>query len=267
MSNTSNTEDVLGTLKDRLLGLHKPGIIYVHIPKTGGSSISASLRKHYRLSKFNIKSEVTSLAAQKRFGIVQSDPGYEEALHQFRQSLIFHEAQKGTRYITDHFWVDTNLLYLKPLGYRIITCLRNPVDRWFSQYFYGRYKDGSHGRIDQDIEEFLQTSRAASYGTIYVRYLGGIRDDRDYTSRTAIQRAIDHLDMFDMVGFLDRLAEFHAWIKEDTGIILRSEHRRRSPATAAFRQKIKSSREFQNAVEKLCEPDAEVYEQAMRKFT
>lgn len=46
---------MLENLRYRLLGRQKPGIIFVHVPKTGGSSISSALRKHYRLSKFNIK--------------------------------------------------------------------------------------------------------------------------------------------------------------------------------------------------------------------
>ena len=257
---------MLENLHNRLLGKKRPGIIFVHIPKTGGSSISSALRKHYRLSKFNIKSEVTSLAAQKRFGITRTDPGYNEALQQFRMSLIFHEAQKRTRYITGHFWVNEHLPTIKPLGYSIITCLRNPVDRWFSHFLYGRYKEGSYGRIEEDIDEFLQSQEAESFGTTYVRYLGGIRDNREYTSESAVERAICNLDMFDMVGFLHQMDDFRTHLKEITGFNLRPEHRRKSPANTALKEKIKNSREIRNAVEKLCEPDLAVYEQALVKF-
>ncbi len=253
-------------LRHQLFGLNKPGIIFVHIPKTGGSSISSALRKHYRLSKFNIKSEITSLAAQKRFGVTKTDPDYDEALQQLRLSLIFHEAQKGTRYITGHFWVNEHLSSLKPLGYTIITCLRNPVDRWFSHFLYGRYKEGSYGRIEQDIDEFLLSREAESFGTTYVRYMGGMRDDKDYTSQAAMDRAICNLDMFDKVGFLDQMDDFRTYLKEETGFNLRPEHRRKSPAHTALKEKIKNSREIRNTVEKFCEPDLAVYEQALAKF-
>lgn len=260
-------EPILANLRERLLGLNKPGIIFIHIPKTGGSSLSAAIRKHYRLSKFNVKSGLTSLAAQKMFGIEDSHPGFQESLQDLRLSLIFHEAQKRTRFITGHFWANEHLASLKPLGYMLITCLRDPVDRWFSHFLYNRYKNGSHGRIEQNIDEFLQSREAESFGTTYVRYLGGIRDDQDYTSRSAVDRAICNLDMFDMVGFLHQIDDFRTHLKEATGFELRPEHRRKSPASKALRDKIKNSMEIRNAVEKICEPDLAVYEQALLQFS
>jgi hypothetical protein len=254
-------------LRERFLGLNKPGIIFIHIPKTGGSSISAAIRKHYRLSKFNIKSELTSLAAQKRFGIADSDPGFEEELQDLRLSLIFHEAHRKTRFITGHFWVNEHLPSLKPLGYKIITCLRDPVDRWFSQFLYRRFKEGSYGRIEEEIEEFLEGGQAVNFATTYVRYLGGARQDRDYTSASAVDRAIANLDMLDAVGFLHRLEEFRSRITEMTGFHLRAEHRRKSPADPGTGKKIRESREIRDAVEKLCEPDINVYEQALIRFS
>lgn len=256
----------MANLRERLLGLNKPGIIFIHIPKTGGSSISAAIRKHYRLSKFNIKSELTSLAAQKRFGIEDSYPGFEESLQDLRLSLIFHEAQKRTRFITGHFWANEHLTSLKPLGYMLITCLRNPVDRWFSQFLYRRFKDGSYGKIEEEIEEFLVSGQAVNFATTYVRYLGGARKDRNYTSGSAVDQAITHLGMLDTVGFLHRLDEFRSQITEMTGLRLRAEHRRKSPADPAVGRKIRESREIRDAVEKLCEPDIRIYEEAMIRF-
>jgi len=250
----------------RLSGKYKPGIIFVHIPKTGGSSISASLRRHYRLSKFNIKSEITSLAAQKRFGIKRTDKDFVEFVQQFRLSLIFHEAEKGTRFITGHFWVNDLLPSLKPLGYRIITCLRHPVDRWFSHFLYSRYKEGTYGRIEQDMEEFLEGQQAVSLATTYVRYLGGVRENRDYATKSAVNRAIANMDMFDTIGFLEHLDAFREQISKSIGVKLRSEHRRRSPADPALGKKIRDSLDFRNAVERLCEPDLEIYEQALLRF-
>jgi len=247
-------------------GMHKPGIIFVHIPKTGGTSISHAIRKHYRYSKFNIKSEITSLAAQKRFGINVTDPAYEETVHQLRLSLIFYEAQKGTRYITGHFWANENFTSLQSLGYRIITCLRDPVDRWFSHYLYGRYKEGSYGRIELDIRDFLKSETAVTLGTTYVKYIGGIRQDRDYTSRSAVDRAIANLSMFDIIGFLDDLDDFRTQIRENTTLNLRNEHRRKSPADPTIKRKIQDNEEYRNAVRKICEPDMEVYQQALIKF-
>lgn len=162
--------------------------------------------------------------------------------------------------------MDERLTSLKPLGYKIITCLRNPVDRWFSHFLYSRYKEGSYGRIEQDVEDFLESERAVSLATTYVKYIGGTRQDRDYTCRSAVDGALANLDMFDIVGFLDHLDAFREQIQENTGFNLRFEHRRQSPADPTIKRTIKDSKEYRTAVERLCEPDMEVYEQALIKF-
>jgi hypothetical protein len=246
----------------------KPGIIFIHIPKTGGSSLSAAFRKHYRFSRFHIKSEATSLATEKRFGTNRTDPDYLEKVQQLRLSLIFYEAQKGTRFITGHFWMNEHISSLKSLEYRIITCLRDPVDRWFSNFFYSRYKEGQYSRIDQDLDDFLESDRARLLGTTFVRYIGGVRDDRNYTSRAAVDQAKTNLDIFDIVGFLHRLDEFCERVLDHTGINLYipNRPRRKSPADPALMKKIKISKEYRDAVTVLCRPDLEVYEHAIHKF-
>jgi len=195
------------------------------------------------------------------------DPDYYETLQNFRLSMIFYEAEKGTQFITGHFWLNENLISLKPLGYTILTCLRDPVDRWFSHYLYARHKEGSHGRIETDIDDFLTTQTASSFGTTYVRYLGGIREDRGYSSPAAVRKAIGNLEIFDLMGFLHDLDGFRKRLECKTGLKLSKQHRRKSPANPALGKKIKDSPDIRREVERLCEPDNLVYEQAVLKFT
>lgn len=253
-------------LLQRCLHRH-PAIIFVHIPKTGGSSISAALRRHYRLSRWHVKSAASAQAARRRFGVPDDTAVTQEEVQSLRLMLVHYAAQCGRRYITGHFWADASVVALRSLGYRLITCLRDPVERWYSDYFYNRYKSEEHGRIDEEFETFLEGGEARAMGTTYVRYLGGIRADGDYTGRDARDTALANLAHYDAVGFLEDLPGFVRQLRGCTGLRLRMPHRRRSPATPALVERYRNSPVHRRAVEALCAPDIAIYREARQRFS
>lgn len=240
----------------------KNGVIFLHIPKTGGSSISKALRQHYRFSNSHIKSEASARAALPEPGKYTEISEHLDHIQTLRLNLIMYWAQTGKKFLTGHVWNDEKLATLKDIGYLIVTCLRNPVNRWFSAYFYDHFKAGNHARIDQNIDEFLSSDRAINMGTTYVRYIGGLRVDGDYSSEKAIKEATVMLETIDILGVLENLDHFNSAISERLGIKIKLPHRRRSPADRSLVEKIKNSTEYRRQVEKLCIPDLELYERA-----
>jgi hypothetical protein len=242
----------------------KPGLILLHVPKTGGSSLASAIRRHYRWSHFNVRSEASSLAAEMLRG-GDSEGDAEIARQDLRASLVFYAAAQGIKFITGHVWYHPRMATLRQHGYETITLLRHPVDRWYSEYFYNRFKTGSHARIDADFEDYIESASGREAGAVYTRYFS--RSSAVALDRGAVELAKRRLAELDMVGILEDLAAFEHAFMLRYGITLKMPHKRRSPARKdptheSLMRKYKGSLEWRARVEALCRSDIELYEYA-----
>ena len=117
----------------------KRKIIFIHIPKTGGTSLSSMLFDNIRPSK---------------------------------DKLLGSMVEVGGKYRRSSHCTAQEILLLKPkkfLEYPKVTCVRNPYHRTVSEYFHLKRFDKSHpvlGNINKiSFKEFV-VSMVDNYGTI-----------------------------------------------------------------------------------------------------
>jgi hypothetical protein len=147
-------------------------------------------------------------------------------------------------------------------SYRFVTVLREPVERFVSQYLWGHDRPGDHGFIARDLDAFLRSPTATVLGTSYARYLCGRALEQTELPGSGVELAVANLEKFDAVGFSDDLAGFEADLRRLTG------KRVRVGWENAGRQRAASGRILEGPhrerIEELCAPDIVVWEAAQR---
>jgi len=141
--------------------------------------------------------------------------------------------------------------------YAYITIMRDPVERWISEYFYNKYH--SRDTSSMDINEYLSSEYGIAQGTEYVLYLGGRSNGNDHYSSKAVNRAIQNLSKFSIIGFLDDLNGFADRFQQRFGPKLDIGKKNVTPPNQNRKE---ITGEILQQIETICERDLEIYHNA-----
>jgi len=186
-------------------------------------------------------------------------------VQQFReQMLLYFMADPICRFISGHFSFSEAAWRHYSDDWSFVTLLRHPVNRWFSHYFFNRFKKSSHTAISMELEEFTHTERARELGCEYVRRLAPGVGISNAGSSKAIDKALENLERVSLVGLVEKTDEFcveferQFKLKPDLSVM------NRNPAPEQQQQALENAG-FLQIVEELCQPDIQVYEHALRR--
>ncbi|MDZ4345701.1 MAG: hypothetical protein U1E51_25080, partial [Candidatus Binatia bacterium] len=116
--------------------------------------------------------------------------------------LNYHLALPAPRCVMGHYRFSRETLERYRDEWNFITLLRNPVDRWYSHYFYNKNNDSIY-KINEELDEYVETDTALFLGSLYVSVVTGETQRKPIRTQEYIKEAVDILRNFAVVGSLE----------------------------------------------------------------
>lgn len=176
------------TIKERKRLNQEELTIFLHIPKTGGTTLNTIFRNQYDRSEFfdheSYQDELMKL---------------EELTDEVKQKLVA---------VSGHYYFGIHTQFTKPFTY--FTIVREPVDRVISAYYFLKNFPGYERVQTMTLEEFvLNEPEAQNMQTMLV--------SGDLHSNPSLQKAKEHLRNFKVVGVTEQFNETLFLLQKEYG--------------------------------------------------
>jgi len=244
----------------------EPKIIFHHIPKCGGTSIVTGLAMTYypmRLlfrgkSGFNARLNAPQTAeyAQKN--------DINKFSHR-RMVLRNHVERQTCPFISGHYPFDYDLYDQQKEEWGFVTLLRDPIKRWYSEYYWNRYKDHDYRKTDMSMEEYLETPEGLENTRSFVNYFAMTENTDGAVTQAEQEEALKALPCFTVIGFLEELEKFRSDMKQAFGRKPFFLQRNKSPAAHQEKTMPDKGSDFEKNLLRLLEADIEIYHKAKER--
>lgn len=234
----------------------KKGLVFIHIPKSAGSSLTQSISdlfrspiKPWKNDIFHVNPKATAELAKFSNSNLLSE----------REKICMYAISSNFKFIAGHFGYSPSLKLLAEDKYIFFTIFRHPVDRFLSEYFYNFHKKSNHFKITLDLDQYLDSEVAVDSARTYLRYMGVSSNGNYDESKLGLNHAKANLKDIDIIAILEDFDFSIAILKKFLGRNFYIPHLNSNPAKK-YIDRINKQQLMKIA--KMCETDLEIYEYA-----
>ncbi len=187
-------------------------LVFVHMPKTGGSTLQRIVDRQFRgRMMFTVEGDSAGTVQASLARLESMDPA----------------ARRGIACLKGHIAFGVHRFFEQPVRYT--TMVRDPVDRVVSHYFFTRStpRHWLHRKVVEErlsLEDYVHLRMREGMANYYTRVLSGLVNWEDLTravadlSTDALARARANLEAhFSVVGLTERFDESILLMKEAYG--------------------------------------------------
>lgn len=202
-------------------GRRNARVVFMHVPKCGGTSISEALYStvpvHRRIGV--IDADATRRAAamihadQDRIDLYHDDLVTGGEVFSIREAMLLTHMAWDTDLIHGHMLFSERAHRHFGDRYDFVTVLRDPIERVVSNFAHSRHD----GHISPDFDTYLDSAAGRMHALTYLRYFSGRHDIAPDQEEDALETAKATLGKFALIGFLDQLDGFADGYRTLTG--------------------------------------------------
>ncbi|KIC28697.1 sulfotransferase family 2 domain-containing protein [Leisingera sp. ANG-S5] len=236
-------------------------LLYIHVPKCGGTSLGSAVRLAYFHSQATISLRQTNQVRNALYPAV-GETERDLRNQEIRQIMLAGLMARKVKCVSAHVYYNARVHQEIDPERKVVTMLRDPVARFLSHYAYVKrnHPDPGHAK---SLEAFLETEAAMRYGSTYLLYFASTYQHVTQDLAADMELARQNLSRFSVIGNLDRAGAYRTALRKLTGRPLLSWERNKRPGRKPSSAK-EIPAELRARIEQICAPDIALYNFAQK---
>lgn len=180
--------------------------------------------------------------------------------YSLRRELLYYQCAWGDApFISGHYPFCPKVYADFKNEWDFVTVIRDPVARWYSEYYWNRYKDHDYKATDKDIEGYFASEGGQFNTKLYMNFFTNRTEKTAKATQEQLDQALKAAQGFSVIGDISGMQQFKTAMKNKYGRSPYIPKKNTSPAPKEVVKKPDENSDFHKALLQSLEADIEFY--------